>query len=213
MGRDIVGAVVKSALIGCEYSATVRNAFRMYGVEAFSNDLLPADNFPEYHLQGDVRAAIQLRRWDLIVLHIECTAMAVCGNRTYAPNGVATQARLDAIEWSKETVRIALAHSDRVVVENPASVIFPHLRKMGADVQYIQPYEHGHPEQKKTGLALWNLPRITPTNNVYDYMMTLPKRVRERIFHMSPSADRGHERSRFYTGFAYAMASQWVPVL
>lgn len=193
-------------LIGCEYSATVREAFRA-GAFVWSCDLKPCEGDPRWHLQFDVRWAIQMRRWALIVLHIECTAMAVCGNRTYAPNGVPTQARIDAIEWSVETVRIALQYSDRVVVENPASVIFPHLRKLGADVQYV------HPEQKKTGLALWNLPRLAETNNVYDHMMTLPKRERERIFHMSPSATRGHERSRFYQGFADAMADQWGAVL
>lgn len=204
---------MKSALVGCEYSGTVRNALRLYGVDAWSNDLKPTDNNPEYHLKGDVKAAIQLRRWDLIVLHPDCTAMAVCGNRFHAPGGVATQGRIDAIEWTCDLVRIARAHSPRVIVENPASVIFPHLRRMGADVQYIQPWQFGHPEQKKTGLALWGLPRLTETRNVYDYMMTLPVRERERIFHMAPSDQRGHERSRFYTGFALAMAAQWSGVI
>lgn len=35
------------------------------------------------------------------------------------------------------------------------------------------------------------------------------KNIGERIFYMSPSAYRGKDRSRFYTGIADAMASQW----
>lgn len=198
-------------LVGCEYSGIVSGAFRSQGHEAWSCDLKKTEGDANWHMPFDIKLAIQLRpRWDLIILHIECTAMAVCGNRHYGVDTPGYAKRLEAIEWSCEVIRLALQYSDRVVVENPASVIFPVLRKrLGATVQYIQPWQHGHPEQKKTGIALWGVPQIEETNNVYQYMMTLPKRERERIFHMSPSANRGHERSRFYTGFAHAWASQW----
>lgn len=201
-------------LIGCEYSAVVRDAFRARGHNCYSNDLKPCDRDPAFHLQMDVRDAIRSRRWDLIILHIECTAMAVCGNRHYGKNSSGYGKRLSAWGWSCRTVEIAREHTDRLVVENPASTIFPILRDAyGADVQYVQPWQHGHTEQKKTGLALWNLPRITETDNVYDEMMRLPKKERERIFYMSPSSDRGHERSRFYSGIADAFADQWGALL
>lgn len=83
-------------LIGCEYSGTVRDAFLARGHDAWSNDILPTESRPERHIQGDILEAIFSRRWDLIIVHIPCTAMAVCGNRTYA----GAQDRLDAIEWS-----------------------------------------------------------------------------------------------------------------
>ena len=195
-----------SVLVGCEYSATVRDAFRARGFDAWSCDLKPTDGDPRGHIQGDVREAIKSRRWSLIILHVDCTKMAVCGNRTHAN----TEGRSEAIKWTRGTVDLALEQADSVALENPASVIFPVLRReFGADVQYIQPWQHGHAEQKKTGLALWNLPRITPTNDVYEHMMTLPRKERERIFFMSPGEDRGHERSRFYPGFASAFAEQW----
>ena len=155
-----------------------------------------------------------LRRWDLIVLHPDCTAMTVAGNRHYAMGTLGEHKRKAAIAWTCETVMLARAQSDRVALENPASVIFPILRSAyGADVQYIHPWQHGHPEQKKTGFALWNLPRLVETNNVHEHMMTLPKRERERIHYMSPGPRRGHERSRFYAGFAAAMADQWGAAL
>lgn len=205
---------MKSVLVGCEYSGTVRDAFLARGFDAWSNDIKAADNNPARHLQMDVQAAIRLRRWDLIILHIECTTIAVCGNRHYGRTTPRYGERLSHLGWAIETIDLARAHSDHVAVENPASIIFPILRRAyRADVQYVQPWQHGHPEQKKTGFALWNLPRLVETNNVYDHMMTLPKQERERIFRMPPSADRGHERSRFYTGIADAMAERWGAVL
>jgi len=203
-----------SVLIGCEYSATERDAFRAAGFDAWSCDLKPTDGAPAYHIQGDVVDAIRSRHWGAIILHVDCTAMAVCGNKHYGVGKPKHQERLAAIEWTLRVVDKAQWHTGCLALENPASVIFPILRRdFCADVQYIQPYEHGHPEQKKTGLALWGLPPITPTNNVYDEMMLLPKKERERIFYMSPSADRGHERARAYPGIAQAFVDQWGPVI
>lgn len=199
----------KGVLIGCEYSGTVRDQYLARGHDALSCDILPTESRPERHLLIDIKAAIRMRRWRQIILHIPCTAMANCGNKHYGRNKPKNAERIAAIEWSKEVVELALEYGDMVVVENPSSVIFPVLRAMGADVQFIQPYQFNHLEQKKTGLALWNLPRLVETSNVYALMMLLPVAVRERIFHMPPSADRGHERSRFYLGFAEAMADQW----
>lgn len=197
-------------LVACEYSATVRDAFRARGFDAWSCDLLPTEGDPRWHIQGDCRDAIKSDWWDLIILHIPCTAMAVCGNSTYGRGNAKHSDRLDAIEWSVETVRLALLHGISVALENPASVIFPILRgEMGADVQYVQPWQHGHLEQKKTGFALWGLPRLTETTNVYDAMMQLPRHVRERVHFMSPGPERGKERARFYVGIAAAMADQW----
>lgn len=197
-------------LIGCEYSATERDAFRAIGLDAWSCDLKPTDGDPRWHIQGDVREATKAQAWDCIILHVDCTAMGVCGNRHYGVGKPKHHERLAAIQWTVETVRLALECSPAVMVENPASVIFPILRDaLNADVQYIQPWQFGHPEQKKTGLALWGLPRLIETDNVFDHMMTLPRKERERIHFMSPGPDRGHERARAYPGIAAAMAKQW----
>lgn len=198
-----------SALIVCEYTATIRDAMRARGIDAWSNDILETEGDPRWHLQMDCRDAIMWRDWALIIMCLPCTAMAVCGNRHYA----GTADRTEAIEWSLATWYLATAVCDRVALENPASVIFPHLRKAGATVQYIQPWQFGHLEQKKTGLALRGLPPLEPTYDVYDAMMTLPKAERERVFHMPPSDRRGLERSRFYDGVASAMADQWGALL
>jgi hypothetical protein len=75
--------------------------------------------------------------------------------------------------------------------------------------QYIQPYQFGHLEQKKTGLFLHNLPALLETDNVYQAMMLLPKRERERLHYLPPSAARWKIRSETYQGIADAMAVQW----
>lgn len=192
-------------LIGCEYSGTVRDAFLRRGHNAWSNDIIDTESKPERHLKMDITKALLSRRWDLAIIHIPCTAMALCGNGTYA----GTVERENALLWSYDVWETAKECCTSVVFENPTSVLFPLLRKLGADVQYVHPWQHGHMEQKKTGLALWNQKRLVETNNVYEEMMKLPKKERERIWYMSPGKDRGKERARFYTGIAEAMAEQW----
>ena len=197
-------------LIACEYSGTVRDAFIMEGHDAYSNDIIDTDSNPIRHLKMDVIDAIHSRKWDGIIVHIPCTAMGVCGNGTYGRGKPRHNERLEAIEWSLNVWDAACKNADWVAMENPASVLFPALRESrSAHVQYIQPWQFGHMEQKKTGLALHNAPPLQPTNNVYEEMMKLPKAQRERVFYMSPSADRGKERARFYSGVAQAMAKQW----
>lgn len=202
-------------LIACEYSATVRDAFRERGHDAWSCDLLPTEGDPRWHYQCDVMDAIGVHPWDLIIVHIPCTEMAVCGNATYGLNADGSPKprhveRLAAIERALKVWDAACMMSSRVAMENPASVLFSALRsRRKAFVQYIQPYGFGHMEQKKTGLALKGLMPLRETNNVYKEMMKLPKNVRERVHYMSPGPDRAKERARFYPGFAEAMADQW----
>ena len=199
-----------NVLVACEYSQVVTQAFIAAGHNAYSNDILETEGDPSKHIQGDCIEAIRPRKWDLIIIHIPCTAMGVCGNGTYGEGKAKHQERLDAIDFALKVWGVACEHSERVSMENPASVLFPILRSQrGADIQYVQPYEFGHPEQKKTGFALKGLPRLTGTDDVYEHMMTLPKHERERVFYMSPSKDRGKERARFFPGIANAMATQW----
>ncbi|MGI9460620.1 MAG: hypothetical protein ACR2NF_11520, partial [Pirellulales bacterium] len=58
-------------LVACEFSGTVRNAFRRRGHDAWICDLLPADDGSKYHIQGDCRE--HLEGWDMMVMHPPCT--------------------------------------------------------------------------------------------------------------------------------------------
>jgi hypothetical protein len=56
-------------LIGCEYSATVRDAFRKLGHDAWSCDLEDCDGDPKWHRQRDVFDVIDEGGWDLAIFH------------------------------------------------------------------------------------------------------------------------------------------------
>ena len=51
-------------LVACEYSGKVREAFRRLGHDAWSCDLLPADDGSPYHIQGDVLPVLG-QDWDM----------------------------------------------------------------------------------------------------------------------------------------------------
>ena len=189
-------------LIACEYSGRVREAFRELGHDAWSCDLLPSDNLTDYHYTGDCWPVIA-EGWDLIILHPPCTALAVSGNRWYGSGMPKHQDRLDSIDWTLALYEHAKKHAPKVAFENPVGVL------PVKPTQYIQPYQFGHAESKKTGLWLHNLPPLVPTDNVEDVWRTLPKKEAQRIHFLPPSADRWKIRSETYKGIAEAMASQW----
>ena len=189
-------------LIACEYSGRVREAFRALGHDAWSCDLLPSDNLTDYHYTGDCWPVIA-EGWDLIIMHPPCTALAVSGNRWYGSGMPKHQDRLDSIDWTLALFEHAKNHAPRVAFENPVGVL------PVKPTQYIQPYQFGHAESKKTGLWLHNLPPLVPTDNVEDVWRTLPKKEAQRIHFLPPSADRWKIRSETYKGIAEAMASQW----
>ena len=65
-------------IIACEYSGRVREAFRKLGHDAWSCDLLPAEDNSPYHYQCDIRDVLGLD-WDLMIAHPPCTHLAVSG--------------------------------------------------------------------------------------------------------------------------------------
>jgi site-specific DNA-cytosine methylase len=193
----VEGGGVK-ALVACEYSGRVRDAFIARGHDAMSCDLLPTD-VPGPHYQGDVRDVLG-DGWDLMVAHPPCTDLSVSGARHFAAK--IADGRQDA---ALDFVRLLMAAPiHRIAIENPVSVISSQIRK--AD-QTIQPWQFGHGEVKRTCLWLKNLPKLRPTNIVSG---------REaRVHRMPPGPDRWKERSRTLEGIAQAMAEQWgwLPVV
>lgn len=192
-------------LVACEYSGTVRDAFAVLGHDAISCDLLPTDA-PGPHYEGSVLDMLG-ESWDLIIAHPPCTALTVAGNSTYGEGQPKYQERLDSVAWTVSLWRAMVKASPRVCMENPVGV----LRRLGGmhKPQFVQPYQFGHTEQKKTGLFLHGLMPLRESDNVFDEMMTLPKRERERLHYLPPSPDRWKIRSMTYQGIADAMAMQW----
>ena len=180
-------------LIGCEYSATVRDAFRARGFDAWSCDILPTEGDTRWHIQGDLLAVLG-DGWDLAIFHPPCTDLAVSGARHFAAK-VADGRQQRALDFVQSLLDAPIPH---IALENPVSVISSKIRKPD---QIIQPWQFGHGETKATCLWLKGLPKLVPTDIVDG---------REpRIHRMAPGPNRWKERSRTYRGIAEAMADQW----
>lgn len=195
-------------LIACEYSGAVRRAFRELGHEAWSCDLLPADDHSPHHYQCDVREVIDYA-WDLIGMHPPCTYLCVSGQH-WNNRGRGWQLTDDALEF----VRMLMDRDTPYYLENPVSIISTRIRRPD---QIIQPYEYGEDASKKTCLWLNHLPKLVPTLRVPGRGVVHKGRRVERWANqtdsgqnrLAPSADRWKRRSTTYPGIARAMAQQW----
>lgn len=180
-------------LIGCEESATVRDAFRARGHDAYSCDLLGTRGDSAWHITGDVFKAIRLRGpWDLLVCFPPCTHVAASGARWW-PQKIVEQRT--ALGFMRDLLECPVP---RIAMENPVGCFSTYWRKPD---QIIQPWQFGHGETKATCLWLKNLPLLTPTDIV--------EGREPRVHRMPPSATRARDRSVSYAGIAAAMADQW----
>jgi hypothetical protein len=177
-------------LVACEYSGRVRDAFIAKGHDAVSCDILPTDS-PGPHLQCDVRLVLN-DGWDLMVAHPPCTHLAVSGAKWFSDK---VEEQREAIEFFMTLANAPIA---KIAIENPVCIMSSKWRKPD---QYIQPWQYGHGETKKTGLWLKGLPLLVPTDIVNGR--------ENRVHKMPPSKDRWKLRSTTYQGIANAMADQW----
>lgn len=179
-------------LVACEYSGRVREAFRKLGHNAWSADLLPAEDASPYHRQGDWRGlANGLLHWDLCIAFPPCTHLCSSGARWWKDKVIQQK---EAIIFFMEFTKLTCPWA----IENPIGKMSKVYRQPD---QIIQPWMFGHGETKGTCLWLHGLSKLVPTGIVVG---------REaRVHRMSPSPDRWRERSRTLQGIADAMASQW----
>jgi len=180
-------------LVACEYSGTVRDAFRRRGHDVMSCDLLPTDVIGP-HYQGDVMDLLLPDAWDLMIAHPPCTHLAVSGARWFKDKQVEQAEALDFVRL------LMAAPVPRIAIENPISIISSRIRKPD---QIIQPWQFGHGETKATCLWLKGLPPLIPT-------MVVEGRE-NRIWRMAPGPERWKLRSKTFQGIADAMAEQWSP--
>lgn len=192
-------------LIACEFSGTVREAFRALGHDAWSCDLLPAADNSPHHIRVDIFEALRLPRgWDLMIAHPPCTYLASSGlhwNKRRPERAAQTEAALDFV------LAFMGAAVPRIAIENPIGCISTRIRKPD---QIIQPWQFGHDASKATCLWLQGLPPLVPTD-------VLPggrtaRRANQTASgqnKLGPSPDRWAVRSITYPGIAAAMATQW----
>ena len=194
-------------LVACEMSATVRDAFRARGHDAWSCDLQPTEGDPAWHIQGDAIIAAYSQPWDLLIGHPECTYLSNSGAKhLYA--GMRAENGPNADRWAMMGAAASFfmalwnAPIKHKAIENP--IMLGHPRRLFGipdPTQTIQPYQFGHGETKATCLWLHNLPPLVPTNPV--------EGREQRIWRMGPGPERKKERSRTFQGIAEGMADQW----
>lgn len=220
-------------LVACEYSGRVRNAFRRLGHQAWSCDLLPAEDGSKLHFQCDVREVLDLG-WDLMIAHPDCTYLCSSGLH-WNKRGVLVDGRprQELTEQALDFVRMLMAAPiKKKAIENHIGCISTRIRKPD---QIIQPFEFGEDASKSTCLWLEGLPKLTPTRfvnprlvckscgsvNLYgadscacgaEAGLLLPRWANQTDSgqnRLGPSEDRWKERARTYQGWADAMALQW----
>lgn len=196
-----------NVLIACERSGVVREAFRKRGHNAWSCDLVPADDGSPYHIKGDAVCFSGFRCWDLMIAHPPCTYILHSGCRWLYKGGRKENGR-DPERWRLMAQGAAFfkslwdANIPKVCAENPVMVGYAQgLIGCGPPTQIVQPWQFGHGEQKKTCFWLKGLPPLKPTNIVAGRA--------QRLWRLGPGQNRGILRSITYQGIADAMADQW----
>lgn len=105
------------------------------------------------------------------------------------------------------------ADCDKICVENPDGYMNTHFR---VPDQHIEPYEHGDPWKKKTGLWLKGLPALQPTEIVRPIGKLVQQNKKGR-----PAKSEAWEvlgvrdarlRSKTFPGIARAIAEQWAGI-
>lgn len=192
-------------LVACEESQAVTIELRKLGHEAYSCDIEPCSGgYPEWHIQTDVTEILKIK-WDMIISHPPCTYLSNAGARFLYPKGILNEERLQNGLKAKEFFMMLYnADCPRIAVENPVPSKIYGLPKY---TQTIQPWQFGHPFQKKTCLWLKGLPELVPTDIIPEDERQSTK-IAGNWFNKG-GKDRQKNRAKTFPGIAKAIASQW----
>ena len=192
-------------LVACEESQAVTIELRKLGHEAYSCDIEPCSGgHPEWHLQQDVIPLLKLK-WDMLIAHPPCTYLSNAGARFLYPKGILNEERLNKGLEAKEFFMLFYnADCPRIAIENPTpSTAFG----LPTSSQSIQPWQFGHPLQKRTNLWLKGLPPLSPTDIVPEENRQSTK-IAGNWFNRG-GKERQKNRAKTFPGIAKAMAEQW----
>jgi site-specific DNA-cytosine methylase len=192
-------------LVACEFSGTVREAFKNLGHDAWSCDLEPTE-IPGNHIQGNVLNILN-DGWDLMIAHPPCTHLASSGARHFAKK-IVDGRQQQGIDFFMELVN---SNIPKYAIENPIGIMSTKYKKPD---QIINPWEYGHETTKATCLWLKGLPKLKPTNIVGKgnvWVAKSGKRMSKWYYDSSclNPKDREKMRNKTFQGIADAMAKQW----
>lgn len=156
--RDWIAERALRVLVSHEASGVTRRAFRALGHDAWSCDLLPADDASPHHIQADA-LSVYGRGWDLLIAHPDCTYLTVSGlHWNKRGRMVDGRPRAELTEEALDHVRAVLAAPiPKIVLENSRGCISTRIRRPD---QTLQPHQFGHDASKTTDVWLKNLPPL-----------------------------------------------------
>jgi hypothetical protein len=210
---------IMRVLVGCERFGKVRQAFRALGHDAWSCDLVPAEDGSPYHFQCDVLTVCD-RGWDLAIFHPDCTYLTISAawaftdgpyHQKVKPGTLVGAARREARQKALDfVIELASQPIPRIAIENPNGFLSTFWRKPD---QTIQPHQFGEDASKGTCLWLENLPQLEPTSIIAPRWVNGRPRWGNQTDsgqnRLSPSDGRAMQRAATYPGIAKAMALQW----
>lgn len=190
-------------LVACEESQAVTMEFRKLGHDAYSCDVIPCSGgHPEWHLQQDALELLK-EKWDMIIAFPPCTYLTNASAVHLFPGKKLNHERYEKGLKAKEFfMRFYNADCEKIAIENPIPL---RIFELPSYDQIVHPYEHGHPYTKKTCLWLKGLPKLIPSNIVYEY-------VKSWVYEgakATKTESRSKIRSKTFPGIAKAMATQW----
>ena len=216
-------------LIACEESQAVCKEMRRLGHECYSCDIIECSGgYPEWHIMQDVIPLLNGNcafktmdgvehsidgKWDMIIAHPPCTYLTLAGNKWYKPEFKERfpnrlMQRQQAVDFF---MKFVIADCERIAIENPVGIMSSVYRKPD---QYIEPYQFGDAEKKKTGLWVKGLKKLEHTNIVEPVIIHCKSGANEPRWHMEtmklPPEERSKARSKTFPGIARAMAEQWA---
>lgn len=226
-------------LITHEASATVRDAFRARGHDAWSCDLRACERDDSWHIRGDAIAAIRRGGWDLVIMHCDCTYLCSSGQHWVKRGRIEADGRPRAAHVEEAVQHVydcwdacEEAGVEHRVLESSIGILSTRWRKPD---QIIQPNQYGADASKGTCFWLRRLPRLKPTlfveprlvcsgcRKVFEYGQhkcphCLSERFKPRWANQTNSGqnklppgdpNRWMDHARTYPGVADAMAEQW----
>lgn len=204
------------ALAGFECSGAMRRELEALGFDAWSCDLVPAEDGSNRHIIGDARDVLHWG-WDLlIIMHPPCTFLCNSGAKHLYIDGRKENGRNEA-RWAQMEEAAALYRYVRDegdvpcrAIENPVMHGAAKAAVGRGHTQFVHPYFFGDPFLKLTGFELVNLPDLKATD-----MLTKPApgsdehKAWSACHREPPGPNRAANRARTYRGIARAAASQW----
>jgi hypothetical protein len=204
-------------LIAFERSGVMRRAFRDIGYEAWSCDIVRADDGSNHHICDDIHNVLR-DGWDaaIALAHPVCTVLCNSGVRwLYNADGSRNKQRWEALHDAAALYRLVRdSNISHVATENPVMHRHAIALTQRGPTQFVQPWWFGDPYFKATGFELKNLPKLKPTNR-----LTPPKAGSDEhkkwsmVHRQSPGPDRARTRSQTFPGIAAACAEQWGCVI